>query len=286
MITEQQRQNRKRYIGSSDIAAIIGLNPWRTAADVFLEKTDQLDDDKSNPSIDAGNKFEAVILESISDIIGKPIDIVDTMIDASGLCCANLDGKVRDEFEVAEAKYSASDDGWGEQGTGDVPPRVAAQCQFQLAVGGEKYRRAHVGLMLAGFRKIEFRYYCIERDNAVAEGLLQAGINFMRNHVIPRVPPADFKPTEDVIRRLRRIPNTTVEIAADVIDKLAAARKAKSEAAKACDEVELAVKTMLGTAEAGVTPGGRMLTFFESPRKGYTVAAGVVRTLRIKEPKD
>ncbi len=38
-ITNRQRKLRQDHIGSSDMAAILGVDPWRTAYDVWLEKT-------------------------------------------------------------------------------------------------------------------------------------------------------------------------------------------------------------------------------------------------------
>ena len=38
MITEKQRLERKKSIGGSDVAAILGLSPWKTPGDVYLEK--------------------------------------------------------------------------------------------------------------------------------------------------------------------------------------------------------------------------------------------------------
>ena len=31
--------DRQKYIGGSDVAAILGISPWKTALDVYLDKT-------------------------------------------------------------------------------------------------------------------------------------------------------------------------------------------------------------------------------------------------------
>lgn len=43
MITESERELRTRYIGSSDAAAVCGLNPYRSAYDCWLEKTHRVE---------------------------------------------------------------------------------------------------------------------------------------------------------------------------------------------------------------------------------------------------
>ena len=40
MINKQEwLKKRKNYLGGTDLAAICGLNPYRTALDVYLDKT-------------------------------------------------------------------------------------------------------------------------------------------------------------------------------------------------------------------------------------------------------
>ena len=43
-ITDEQRERRKTRLGSTDIAAILGVDHFRTAYDVYLEKTDKLEE--------------------------------------------------------------------------------------------------------------------------------------------------------------------------------------------------------------------------------------------------
>ena len=71
MITSEYKLARKRYIGSSDMAAILGLSPYATAHDVFLEKTGRVEDDPGNENTELGNRFEGALVEFCCDQIGE-----------------------------------------------------------------------------------------------------------------------------------------------------------------------------------------------------------------------
>lgn len=56
MITDKQREQRRRYIGGSDMAAILGVDPWKTQVDLWLEKTGRLvDEPLTSKAAELGN---------------------------------------------------------------------------------------------------------------------------------------------------------------------------------------------------------------------------------------
>ena len=61
-ITEAQRERRKKHLGSTDLPAILGVDPWRNAYDVWLEKTDKLEKGKEKNYQGAGHLFEEGVL--------------------------------------------------------------------------------------------------------------------------------------------------------------------------------------------------------------------------------
>lgn len=67
MITETQRDPafRRKFIFASDVAAICGKNPYKTAFDVYLEKNGlkELDDLSDNDKVQAGNFMERGIID-------------------------------------------------------------------------------------------------------------------------------------------------------------------------------------------------------------------------------
>ena len=56
-------EHRKKYIGGSDASAIIGLNPWKSNVDLWLEKTGQVtpEDISQKPYVQYGIAAEPII---------------------------------------------------------------------------------------------------------------------------------------------------------------------------------------------------------------------------------
>ena len=59
---EEWNRQRRMGIGGSDIGAICGLNKWRTALDVFLEKTGQAQEKEPNEAMRLGTCVEPYIV--------------------------------------------------------------------------------------------------------------------------------------------------------------------------------------------------------------------------------
>jgi putative phage-type endonuclease len=298
MITDQQRQTRQRYIGSSDAAAVMGLDPYRSAADIFLEKTGQADGFAGNEHTERGNRLEGALLDFAEAELAASLSRNYMKVHDGGVLAANFDGiqwkvhngtitagdpgpvAVNDEPFIVECKTSSDPDEWGEPGTDQVPDRVIVQCHHQLYVAGPEFRVAYVPVLLPVYRKFDWRIYRIDRNDALAEAVAEHGTRFMREHVIPRIEPADFRPSLDVLKRVRREPNKRVPIDAALVNAFCDARDAAKVANDALDEAKRDVIAALADAEAGDCEDGRAVTFMECARKGYVVEPTTYRQLK------
>lgn len=58
-------EHRKKYIGGSDAAAVIGQNPWKSNIELWMEKTGQViaPDISENPNVKFGTNAEPIIRE-------------------------------------------------------------------------------------------------------------------------------------------------------------------------------------------------------------------------------
>ena len=123
--------DRSSYIGSSDIAAILGLSPWKTPYGVWEHKVYGIQDE-STPDRDRilrrGARFEPVILDLLVDeegvwIVERNQRYTDPV---HPFLRAEIDAEAKDEItgEISnvEAKsvspFAAKD--WGEPGTDEV----------------------------------------------------------------------------------------------------------------------------------------------------------------------
>lgn len=68
-------KERKTYIGGTEIGAIIGANPYRTALDVYLDKTSEGVVEISSEPAYWGTTLESVIAEEYSKRTGFDVEV-------------------------------------------------------------------------------------------------------------------------------------------------------------------------------------------------------------------
>lgn len=290
MITELQRQQRADKIGSSDAAAILGLDPFKSASDVWLEKTGRVEPFAGNEATERGQLLEPALLTFAERQLGKRF-ARDVMCEhPSRLLVANLDGAVTEPhdfgfhaIEIIEAKSTVMGEEWGEEGTDQVPERVSVQVHHQFACVPTA-RVAWIPVLLPGYRSFQWRMYRVDRNDELVKIVEGQGIDFMEKYVKPQRQPSDFKPSLEVLNRVRREPEKVVPIADELVEKLIAVRTAKKRIEEACEATQAELLAALGDAEAGAYSKG-MVTYFEQKRKGYTVADCTYRQLRTKAVK-
>jgi putative phage-type endonuclease len=296
MITAEQKIARQGRIGSSDAAAILGLDPYRSAADVWLEKTGQADGFDGNEHTERGNLLEPVLLRWAKGQIAKEEEASDLIPNfesdiafthPSGLLIANLDAVMYPNMQadgpvgIIEAKTTVDNEGWGEPGTDQVPDRVNVQVHHQF-VCVPSARVAWVPVLLPGFKKFDWRLYRVERNDELCAIVENAGLDFMERFILPRVRPDDYRPSLEVLKRVRREPKKTIPISDELIDNFVVARAARKQAEEACELAQAELLSALGDAEAG-EGSALTVTYMQTTRKGYTVAESTYRQLRTKK---
>jgi len=269
MLTTEQREIRRKYVGSSDIAAILGMSPWRTAYDVWLDKTGKLLDQNSNDSQAMGTRLEPVILDWAQDQIGKPIIRDTQFISSNGIMIASLDGLIEygDHDEHAEAKYSTMADEWGEAGTDEIPDGYLLQIAHQFACLPDSVM-CHVPCMLIVGRKLDMRMYHVPRNNDLVDVVTEAACNFWTRYVKTDTPPEDSAPSVDVVKLVRRTAGKSIVIENDLPAAYLEAKAAYKAAEDAYEEAKDGLLVAMGDAEEAETPMGRF-TYRRQSRAGW-----------------
>ena len=130
-------EERRRGLGGSDIAAILGLSPWKSAFQVYQEKRGEVDGFKGNDLTDWGTRMEPTIRQWYSDTTGHPVRVPDKILYHAKhpFMLASLDG-FTDEPRGVEIKTARSGKEWGEPGSAEIPDYYALQVQHYMAVTG------------------------------------------------------------------------------------------------------------------------------------------------------
>ena len=219
-------KERQKGIGGSDVAAILGMSPWRTPYQVWEEKTTPIDETAEEDDDYWGRVLEAPIRQAYADKTGRTVTKPAEAFVSSKypFMRANLDG-IADDGRVVEFKTSSKSDGWGEPGTDEIPDYYMTQVQHYLAVTGVK--TADVAVLIGGN---DFRIYTIEADEELQALLIERESEFWAL-VESRTPP-DLTSTKDAARRYRvATAKKAVEATAgDVVDawtKLCAIKEQK-----------------------------------------------------------
>lgn len=284
MLTETQKQLRRGKLGSSSAAAALGLDPFKSAADVYMELTGAVEDSAGNENTERGNLLEPAILKWCENETGKHFAPSEMFNHPNGLMCWNADGVMYldDDSSITEAvecKSTVDDSGLGDEGTDQIKEHWLVQIAHAFAVV-PTLQVMWVPVLLPGFKKFDFRLYRVDRNDELAELVEQQGLAFMRNHVFPQIPPSNFKPSLDVLKRVRRVPKKVVPVKREAYENWIAARAARLQAADDEDVAKAALITALGDAEAGEVDGVGTFTYMETHRKEFTTKESTYRTLR------
>jgi putative phage-type endonuclease len=299
-LTDAQRRERRGYLGASDAAAVVGLDPYRGPLDVYLEKTGQLieeDLSSSNHAVELGMYIEPALLAWCSaQLGGVPIRLEESLVHPNGWQLANLDGLSlhSDPPCIVEAKTAgllgtgASADEWGEAGTDAIPARYLLQIHHQFAVvngtgGGDDFPRIEWAVVPALLARRGFVLFRVMRDPDLEAVLCEAEARFWQDHVLTRTAPEDGPPPSlETLKRRLRVPEKAVPIDPALVTAYLTARDARL-AADAAEETEKAhLLCALEDAEAG-DAGTHRVTYLEQTRKSYVVAASTSRVLRVKD---
>ena len=192
MLTREQIEFRKGGIGGSDAAAVLGASPWKSALELWLEKTGRTDDSKESTRLSVGSFLEPFIAAEVQRgrVIahgnGKHLERIlggKQLLGEGGemlthpehpFMLANTDrtiggAKVGDRWipsgilEIKTAGEWAFKRGWSH----GVPLYYQVQCQHYMAVTGARFA---IVACLEGLERVHV--YELARDDAFIDGRL------------------------------------------------------------------------------------------------------------------
>ena len=185
---------RKQGIGSSDAAAAVGLNPYKSQLELWLEKTGR---DTSLPKLDPqdedspaywGNILEPIVARHYTRRSGHRVRRINAVLQhpdpKRAWMLANIDREVigAPEVQILECKTAGINGArlWKE----GVPEYVQLQVMHQLAVTGKQ--AADVAVLLGGQH---LEVHRIERDDSMIARLIDLEQLFW-DYVVSDTPPS------------------------------------------------------------------------------------------------
>jgi len=200
-LTEEQHAERRSGLGGSDAAPALGLSPYKSALELFIEKREPRDASAVElANFHWGKLLEPVIRQEYAQRTGRIVRMPAGTLrhQKHAFMLAHVDG-VTDDARVFEAKTARTADGWGKAGTDEVPHHYLLQVQHYLAVVG--FAVADVAVLIGGN---DFRIYEVPADAELQTMIIDGEFEFW-SHVQQNVPPPpDFDRT-DTLELMRRI---------------------------------------------------------------------------------
>ena len=193
LINQDFSLDRSKYIGGSDIGAILGLSRFRSPLEVWMEKTGKEVKRLDSLPLRFGSFAEEFVASEYSRSTGFDL-IHDESIyvhPEHSYVSAHIDRFVLEHSSsspsrILECKtanpFSAGD--WGEVGSDEVPMSYLCQCIWYMAI--TDLNRIDLAVL---FGNSDFRIYEITRDLELESVILQKANLFWNEYVLKDVPP-------------------------------------------------------------------------------------------------
>ncbi len=253
----QWLQARTQGIGGSDASAIAGLNKWKSAVQVFLEKTQAIEkEDIQSESAYFGNVLEEVVAKEFAKRTDLKVQRRNAILQHPEYpwMLANVDRLIVGEKVGLECKTASEylKKEWEDE---EVPAAYLLQCQHYMAVTG--YEAWWIAVLIGGNK---FVHKKIERDEELIQYLIDIEKDFWLNNVEKNEPPM-FDGSDASTELLKHL------YPESITDSFVSLGKQEELIIEARDQVDREIKVLqeqkaeyenkikakLGTSEAGGT---------------------------------
>ena len=209
MSREDWLKERKKGIGGSDVACVLGLNKYKSAFALYNEKKSEELEDFDNEAMRVGRDLEEYVASRFTELSGIKVRHENAILinEDFPFIRANVDRLCVGVKAGLECKTAST---WNAKnfGKGEFPVNYYAQCVAYMAVTG--LPDWYLAVLVMGK---EFKVYKLTRDKdcdcpewcecAVyvsddeIESLVSACRDFWCEHVEKNVPPAVFNSNDD-----------------------------------------------------------------------------------------
>ena len=283
-------ERRKHSLGASDVAAVLGANPWRSPLEVYTDKLGLLPEKEVTEGMEWGLRLEPAIAEKYAEETKREVSHLGqyTIIQHPDYpwLHATLDRVISDPvkgvgaLEMKTTAFAMASE-WAEE------PPLMAQVQLQVQVGIAGYPWGSIAGLLSG-RK--FVWADFDADPEFFASAVEQTKAFWRRVELQDPPPPDD--TESATRALKSLYKIVLvdQVALpgefiDLDDELQKVKEEIKEKKKAETLLKNRLIAAIGSAGAGVLPNGVAYSYKSVHKAAYSVEAMDYRELRRVKPK-
>ncbi len=179
MSREDWLKARQMGIGGSDASAVAGLNPWKSAMQVYIDKKEENPKELHSFRMELGNKLEQTVADIFTEQKGLKTRNVNGLLrnPKYPFATANIDRAIVGEKAFLECKttnsYAAKD--WED---GKIPINYEIQCYHYMAVTGAEH--CYIAALIGNQ---DFVIHKIERDEETINQLMAIEKEFWEENV-------------------------------------------------------------------------------------------------------
>lgn len=263
---------RRKGIGGSDAAAIVGLSRYATPYTVYMDKLGLLPELEDSEAMRQGRDLEDYVAQRFMEQTGKRVQRCNYMIrnPLYPFALADIDRRVVGENAVLECKTTSTLDVKQFRGV-EFPEKYYAQCVHYMGVTGAE--RCYLAVLVLGR---EFHVFTLERDELEIAALMGAEGDFWE--LVETKTPPDITGAEADTKAVGTVwaesAGGEVELfgMAELFRQLETAEETLAIAKKAKEEVVNRIKEQMQTAERG-TCGRYRCTWKTQERRTLDLAA-------------
>ena len=271
---------RRKGLGGSDVAAMLGLSKYRSPYQLWLDKTGRSGDDEAGEAAYWGNTLEDIVAKEFAKRNGVKVQRVNDLIKHPTLdfAFANIDravinpdisGNVRikdgrlttDQILECKTANQFLQNQWGDDAE-SIPDYYLTQCQWYL--GNTQADICHLAVLIGGQK---FKQYQIQRDDELISILHDEAKTFWHDFVLADNPP-DPTTIDDCLHRWARhtdgkvidADQSLIELITEYKEMKAVLKEGEAEA----DALKLEIVKHIEDAECVVIDGNKKLLSYKA----------------------
>ena len=272
---------RKSGLGGSDAAAILGVDPYRSALQVYAEKTDLIEPQEDNDILWWGRKLQPIVAQAYRRETGRKLQYYGNHFFVSQdrpHFFASLDAMIVEPAGILEIK--TSEVVTQQELEQEIPINWQVQIQHCLGVIG-----LEMGSFTVPLPHRRLFWVDVPADKDFIELLFDKEAAFWQQVQEHRPPDPDASESARAVLQKMYPRDTGVEIVlpetAIELDRKRIEAMAGIEQMQAIkDQAENDLKAMLGEASVGVIGNGLSYSWRHQTRKAYEVKKAEFRVLR------
>jgi putative phage-type endonuclease len=278
---------RAKSLGGSDVGALLGLSKYRSAVDVWMEKTSKEIAVRDSLPLRFGQFAEEFVASEYALSTGLSLAShdaavihpeyqymhghIDRYVLNGDLPLISSDGKIT-ACRILECKtanpFAQSE--WGEVGSDQVPLSYLVQCVWYMML--TNINQTDLAVL---FGNTDFRIYEINRDLELEKMVLNRAITFWEDHVLKDIPPpaaseSDYKTLfgKSTLSKSIEAPAQTYEL----IKKLKSLNEQVEQYEAEISQIKQSIMGQMQDAEI-LTFDGQTLATWKSPKPSLRLDA-------------